>query len=177
VVHLSIGVSLVAREKDMSAVLLAVFNDYEAAEHVRTGLVRDGFPTDRVELTACCDPGRAGMQPAKSEHDRFFQYFRTLFCSAEEQRYAEQLVERLEGGAATVTVHPRGLIEAARAKEIFFGGDAMEIAEHDIDNQAMEYAASRQEGAWMRHVLLESTTEYHCIYCRMFGARGEENAN
>jgi hypothetical protein len=32
----------------MSAVLLAVFNDYEAAERVRIDLVRDGFPTDRV---------------------------------------------------------------------------------------------------------------------------------
>ena len=36
----------------MSAVILAVFNDYETAERVRVMLVRDGFPTDRVELTA-----------------------------------------------------------------------------------------------------------------------------
>jgi hypothetical protein len=45
----------------MSAVLLAVFNDYGAAERVRIDLVRDGFPTDRVEVTACCEPGRAGL--------------------------------------------------------------------------------------------------------------------
>ena len=44
----------------MSAVLLAVFNDYEAAERVRLTLFRDGFPTDRVELTATCELGRAG---------------------------------------------------------------------------------------------------------------------
>jgi hypothetical protein len=45
----------------MSAVLLAVFDNHEAAEGVRTDLVRDGFPTDRVELTAGCEPGRAAL--------------------------------------------------------------------------------------------------------------------
>src|SRR5438034_279196 len=52
----------------MSAVLLAVFNDYETAERVRVTLVRDGFPTDRVELTAACELGRAGFEPADSLH-------------------------------------------------------------------------------------------------------------
>ena len=54
----------------MSSVLLAVFNDYEAADRVRVQLVRDGFPTDRVELTASCEPGRAGLHPAEDAHDR-----------------------------------------------------------------------------------------------------------
>jgi len=36
----------------MSAVLLAVFNDYETADRMRVTLVKDGFPTDRVHLTA-----------------------------------------------------------------------------------------------------------------------------
>jgi len=61
----------------MSAVILAVFNDYEAAERVRVMLVRDGFPTDRVELTASCELGRAGCEPADSLH-ACVQYFRTL---------------------------------------------------------------------------------------------------
>jgi len=61
----------------MSAVLLAVFNDYEAAERVRVLLVRDGFPTDRVELTASCEMGRAGCEPADSLHGKCVQYFRT----------------------------------------------------------------------------------------------------
>jgi len=42
----------------MSAVLLAVFGQYGDAERVRTQLVRDGFPTDRVELTSATEPGR-----------------------------------------------------------------------------------------------------------------------
>jgi len=62
----------------MSAVLLAVFNDYEAAERVRLTLFRDGFPTDRVELTATCELGRAGCEPADSVHGKCVQYFRTL---------------------------------------------------------------------------------------------------
>jgi len=44
----------------MSAVLLAVFDEYQVAERVRVELVRHGFPTDRIELTAGCEPGRAG---------------------------------------------------------------------------------------------------------------------
>jgi hypothetical protein len=50
----------------MSAVILAVFNDYETADRVRTNLVRDGFPTDRVELTAPCELGRVACEPAHS---------------------------------------------------------------------------------------------------------------
>ena len=48
----------------MSAVILAVFSEYGAADRVRTRLVSDGFPTDRVELTASSEPGRAGLHPA-----------------------------------------------------------------------------------------------------------------
>jgi len=56
---------------DMSAVLLAVFNEYGVADRVRTRLVGDGFPTDRVELTASCEPGRAGLHPAASARAKF----------------------------------------------------------------------------------------------------------
>ena len=50
----------------MSAVLLAVFGQYGDADRVRTKLVSDGFPTDRVELTSSAEPGRAGVQPRTS---------------------------------------------------------------------------------------------------------------
>ena len=102
----------------MSAVLLAVFNDYGVADRVRTKLVVDGFPTDRVELTASVEPGRAGVQPAVTARDRFVQYFRTLLGEEDERPFVEALAERVEGGAATVAVHPRGAIETARAAEI-----------------------------------------------------------
>ncbi|HZO24047.1 MAG TPA: hypothetical protein VFB37_16240 [Steroidobacteraceae bacterium] len=154
----------------MSAVLLAVFNDYDTADRVRTDLVRDGFPTDRIDLTASHEPGRAGLQPGPAVHDRYVQYFRTLFGREDERSCVERLVERIEGGAATVTVHPRGAIEAARAMQILDHGVPTEKVRHDLDNAGMEHAAASHEGAWIRNFWVESNPEYHCIYCRMFPA-------
>jgi hypothetical protein len=153
----------------MSAVLLAVFEDYEVAERVLVGLVRDGFPTDRVELTCRHSPGRAGLQPAASLHDKLAQYFCNLFSSDGERPYGQQLAERVESGAVTVTVHPRGSIEAKRAAQMLHESGPVEVAEHDMQNQGMEHAAASSDGAWIRNFWIPSSNEYHCIYCRMFG--------
>lgn len=152
----------------MSAVILAVFNEYAAADRVRTRLVSDGFPTDRVELTAACEPGRAGLQPAGSTHDKFVGYYRTLLSEEDERPFVEGLAARVEGGAATITVHPRGAIETERAAEILEGEGAVEVVGHDLANQPFEYAASRGEGYWVRHFMLDNPTGADCIYCRLF---------
>ena len=152
----------------MSAVLLAVFNDFEAAERVRTKLVVDGFPTDRVELTASCEPGRAGLDPAASARAKFVHYFRTLLSKEDERPFAELLAERVEGGAATITVHPRGAIETARAAEILETEGAVEVVGHDLEKQSFEHAASRGDGYWVRHFMLDNPTGADCIYCRLF---------
>ncbi|HET9389802.1 MAG TPA: hypothetical protein VFO44_09160 [Steroidobacteraceae bacterium] len=159
----------------MSAVLLAVFTDFDTADRVRTDLVRDGFPTDRIDVTASLEPGRAGLQPGRAAHDRYVQYFRTLFGREDERACVERLVERIEGGAATVTVHPRGVIEASRAMEILDHGSPMEKVRHDLENPGLEHAAAKHEGAWVRNFWLEATPEYHCIYCRMFAAAKHSN--
>jgi len=151
----------------MSAVLLAVFNDYETADRVRLELVRDGFPTDRVELTAECDPGRAAYVPADAPHGRFVQYFRMLLKADGDQQYAESLAERIGCGAATVAVHPRGSIETGRAAKIIESGSPAEVAHRDLANQGWEHAAAEAEQPWIRHVLLEKS-DAHCIYCRLF---------
>jgi hypothetical protein len=151
----------------MSAVLLAVFNNYEAAERVRLELVRDGFPTDRVELTAACDPGRAAYVSVEAPRRKFVQYFRTLFKADADRQYAESLAERIECGAATVTVHPRGPVETSRAAKIIESGSPAEVAHRDLGNQGWEHAAARAEQPWIRHVLLERS-DAHCIYCRLF---------
>jgi len=153
----------------MSAVLLAVFGQYGDAERVRTKLVADGFPTDRVELTAADEPGRAGLHPAGSKRARFAQYFRTLLNQDSEREFANALAERVEGGkAATIAVHPRGAIETARAAEILQGEGATEVVAHDLENQAFEHAASRGDGYWVRHFMLDNPTGADCIYCRLF---------
>jgi hypothetical protein len=152
----------------MSAVILAVFDEYSVADRVRTRLVSDGFPTDRVELTASREPGRAGLQPAASEHERFVAYFRTLLGAEDERPFVEGLAERIEGGAATITVHPRGAIETERAAEILEGAGAVEVVGHDLQNQSFEHAASRGDGYWVRHFMLDNPTGADCIYCRLF---------
>lgn len=152
----------------MSAVLLAVFSDYGMADRVRTRLVSDGFPTDRVELTAAADPGRAGLGPAGSVHAKFIQYFRTLMSAADEQPFVEALASRVEQGAATVAVHPRGDIETQRAAEILEGEGAVEVVGHDLANQSFEHAAARSDGYWVRHFRLGNPGGADCIYCRLF---------
>ena len=152
----------------MSAVLLAVFDEYGVADRVRTRLVGDGFPTDRVELTASCEPGRAGLHPAASARAKFVQYFRTLLSKDDERPFVELLAERVESGAATIAVHPRGAIETARAAEILETEGAVEVVGHDLENQTFEHAASRGDGYWVRHFMLDSPTGADCFYCRLF---------
>ncbi len=152
----------------MSAVLLAVFNDFEAAHRVRLQLVRDGFPTDRVELTAACEPGRAGYMPAELLRGKFVQYFRTLFKSDTDRAYVEVLAERLDGGAATVTVHPRGSIETDRAAKIIELAGPSEVTHRDLDAKRWEHAAAHGEQPWIKHLWLDLKGDAHCIYCRMF---------
>jgi hypothetical protein len=152
----------------MSAVLLAVFNEYGVADRVRTKLVSDGFPTDRVELTASCEPGRAGLHPALSARAKFLQYFRTLLSADDEWPYVELLAARVEDGAVTITVHPRGAIETARAAEILETEGAAEVVGHDLENQTFEFAASPGDGYWVRHFMLDNPTGADCIYCRLF---------
>jgi len=153
----------------MSAVLLGVYADHETAERVRTDLVMDGFPTDRVELTDCIELGRAGLEPALSLHEKFVQYFRTLFCFEQDRHYADLLAERVESGAATITVHPRGAVETLRATEILRSDGLRELAEHDLANQAFEHAAAHRDCPWIRYFWLEEIEgQPSCLYCRLF---------
>jgi hypothetical protein len=140
----------------MSAVLLAVFNEHAAADRVRTALVKDGFPTDRVELTSARDPGQAKIQPAASQRAKFEQYFSTLLSGEGERLFVKTLIERIDRGAAAVAVHPRGSVETARAAQILEHAGAVEVRARDLDDQFLEQAASREDGYWVRHLLPES---------------------
>jgi hypothetical protein len=153
----------------MSAVILAVFNDFETAHRVRTSLVRDGFPTDRVELTASRELGRAACQPAVSTHDKCVQYFSTLLRNEGEERYPEMLAQRIDEGSTTVTVHPRGMVETARASELLKEAEPAYVVAHDLTKHGWEHAASKHGGpSWIKHVWIEESPDTHCIYCRLF---------
>jgi hypothetical protein len=142
----------------MSAVLLAVFNEHAVADRVRTQLVSDGFPTDRVELTSTQHLGKAQVEPATSRRAKFAQYFQTLFGEESERQFVDALVDRIDHGAAAVAVHPRGNIETARAAEILTHAGAVEMKAHDLQDQFLEQAASREQGYWVRHLLPETLT-------------------
>jgi len=152
----------------MSAVLLAVFNDYETADRARIELVLDGFPTDRVELTAACDPGRAGCQPAELPRGKFEQYFRALLKAEADRSYCEKLAERVDEGAAAIAVHPRGRIEIDRAAYILEQAGPAELTRRDLESHAFEHAAARHHIPWITHLLVQLKGDSHCIYCRLF---------
>jgi uncharacterized membrane protein len=153
----------------MSTVLTAVFKDYDAAERVRVTLIHDGFPTDRVNLIALHDLGRARLQPAASPHEKCVQYFRSLLGREDERDYPEILAQRIDGGAATVTVLPRGAVETARATNIIQEAHPEDVLGHDLENHGWERAAAKHNNVWAQHVWFEpSPVGAHCIYCRMF---------
>ncbi|HEV2271940.1 MAG TPA: hypothetical protein VGR92_21000 [Steroidobacteraceae bacterium] len=153
----------------MSAVLLAVFSDFETAERARLALFRDGFPTDRIALTARGQPGGAATEPTLSLHDRLAQYFRTLFAHADGAQHAHRLADRIEHGAATITVLPRGDIEVKRAAELLGYASPEEVLERDLDDQSWEFAAAPRNLPWVRTLWVDSGPDApHCIYCRLF---------
>jgi hypothetical protein len=77
--------------------------------------------------------------------------------------------------AVTVAVHPGGAIETARAAEILDDEGAVEVVGHDLANQSFEHAASRGDGYWVRHFMLDNPTGADCIYCRLFPAHKHEH--
>jgi hypothetical protein len=129
----------------MSAVLAAVFTDHATAVTVRTRLVSDGFPTDRVELTSRSEPGQAGTAPGDRLDDKFANYFQTLFDRAEDRRYAASLTDSVLHGHAAVIVHPRGDVETSRAVQILEAASPIELHDKDLDKQTLEAAAGTDE--------------------------------
>lgn len=154
----------------MSAVVLAVFGDFKSAERARVALFHDGFPTDRVELTAGEEPGAAALEPAPSPSGQLAQYFHVLFEGDEQPRQSERLARLvLEHGAATLAVLPRGQVEVRRAIELLSQAHPEEMLQHDLGKHALEGAASRHEAPWIRIFRLQHRAgEPDCIYCRLF---------
>ncbi len=126
----------------MAAVLVALYDGQPKAERARTELVRDGFPTDRVELTSQSEPGAAGLIAAETATERFRRYFGTLFDEQRHRGCAQYLARRVGDGAAVLTVHPRGEQEIMRAIQILDSHEPLEIDREHLDQTLLERAAS-----------------------------------
>jgi len=131
------------RELNMSALVVALFDNHAAAARVRTRLVQEGFPTDRVQLTSSDEPGQAAVVGrARDLEAQLEEYFSGLFDRMDEIPNVHFFVDGVQQGHAALTVHPRGEIETNRALEIMEEAQPLEICDHDLEQQAMERAAS-----------------------------------
>ncbi len=155
----------------MGAVITAMFDEYGTADRARLDLIRDGFPTDRVDVTAGCEPGRAAFALARSLHEMLVRHFQTMFSDEDEQAYVERLASRIEEGGAALTVHPRGSLETTRAREILEGAHPCELAQHGLAHQRLEHAAAGHSQPWIRSFWIETDHAADCIYCRLFERR------
>ncbi len=141
----------------MSAVLAAVFTDHTIADHARTELVRDGFPTDRVELTSREELGDARVVPAAGVSDKLAKYFKQLFPEGTERPAVRRLQQAVLEGHAVIAVHPRGDVETQRAMDILNRAEPIEVRAADLDKQSLEGAAALREDsglAWIGRVLV-----------------------
>jgi hypothetical protein len=134
------------RELNMSALVVALYDNHAAAERVRTRLVREGFPTDRVQLTSGTEPGQAAVVgPADDFETQLEEYFSGLFNRTDEITNVHVFVDGVQQGHAALTVHPRGEVETNRALQILEEAQPIEICDHDLQDQDMEYAATRRD--------------------------------
>lgn len=141
----------------MSAVLAAVYDSHEGAEEVRTRLVNDGFPTDRVELTSRKELGRAKLVPAADVAGKLTEYFQQLFPDTHGDVPVHQLQSAVQAGQAVIAVHPRGQVETDRAIRLLNEGGPMQIKATDLDKQPLEHAAADQEStalSWIGRVMV-----------------------
>ncbi len=144
----------------MSALVVALYDNHAAAERVRTQLVREGFPTDRVQLTSSTEPGQAAVVgPADALEQQLEEYFAHLFDRADELPNVHVFVDGVQQGHAALTVHPRGTVETNRALQIMEQAQPLEICDHDLQYQAMERAASGRDTDPFIKQLLDATRD------------------
>ena len=132
----------------MSAVLVAAFADHATAEGVRTRLVKDGFPTDRVQLTSCQELGQAKLVPREGVGQKLTEYFRKLFQgvgNGSAERSVELFQRAVPAGKAAIAVHPRGDIATQRAIQTLNEAGPVEVRAADLESQQFEHAATDTE--------------------------------
>ncbi|MGH8302340.1 MAG: hypothetical protein ACRET5_12820 [Steroidobacteraceae bacterium] len=114
----------------MTPVIVALFDDYGIADRVRTELVADGLPTDRVELTSRMEAGQADAEPGDAFIARVSNYFHTLLDQGGDRNGdAERLAHCVRNGDSAITVHPRTDYEIDSVRLIFHRNNPVAVAE------------------------------------------------
>lgn len=114
----------------MTPVIVALFDDYGIADRVRTELVEDGIPTDRVELTSLVETGQADSEPGDAFVARVSNYFHTLLDQdGQRNGDADDLARRVRGGNSAITVHPRLDYEFDSVREILHRNKPIAVEE------------------------------------------------
>lgn len=136
----------------MQDIIVALYDEHAAAVRVRTALVEDGFPTDRVEVTSPVEHRQADKGPSDSFGVNVLEYFRTLSADDADRQRLNRFAQAVIQGASALTVHPRGEEEIRRAEKILDREAPREVyrylpedASHVIDRK-IERAASSPEG-------------------------------
>jgi hypothetical protein len=114
----------------MTPVIVAIYDDFGAAERVRTELVADGFPTDRVELTSKAESGQADAEPGDTYWHKVSNYFHAIFDQTGNYASADQFADRVRNGGAAITVHPRTDYEMDSARTILQNNHPVDFREH-----------------------------------------------
>jgi hypothetical protein len=114
----------------MTPVIVALFDDYGIADRVRTQLVQDGFPTDRVELTSLLETGQADAAPGDAFVARVANYFHTLLDQGEGRGgKADELTGCVRRGNSAIAVHPRTDYEIDSARQILHRNHPVAVEE------------------------------------------------
>jgi hypothetical protein len=132
----------------MQDLIVALYDDHATAVKVRTELVKDGFPTDRVELTSTHEHRQVEKGPAEAFENNVRDYFRTLSTEDAPAGQLEQFVQAVIAGASAITLHPRGEEEIQRGEKIlgahgprdvyrYLPDDAGHTADRKIERAAM----------------------------------------
>jgi hypothetical protein len=114
----------------MTPVIVAIYDDFGVAQRVRTELVADGFPTDRVELTSKVEAGQVDAEPGETYWHKVSNYFHAIFDQTGNYASADQFADQVRKGGSAITVHPRTDYEMDSARAILQNNQPAEFREH-----------------------------------------------
>jgi len=138
----------------MQDLIVVLYDEHATAVNVRTELVKDGLPTDRVALTSPHEHRQADKGPGAGFETNVKDYFRTLSVDEAGLRKLNAMAQAVLGGASAITVHPRGEEEIRRVQGILQRHQPREIyrylpenAGHVMDRKIERAASGRESGA------------------------------